>query len=96
LYCPASAIAQELASIAKNPLGILSMNEIAEANEAELKKIQALLNHKKGVDFGYYKQATVNRRIMRRMSLHRFKTLQDYSKMLRENPRELDLLYKTC
>jgi two-component system CheB/CheR fusion protein len=91
---PCKRIAEELASIAKNPQDLLSMNEIVEANEAELKKIQALLHNKKGVDFGYYKQTTVNRRIMRRMALNKFKNLSEYAKYLRENEAEVDLLYK--
>jgi two-component system CheB/CheR fusion protein len=91
---PCKRIAEELAAIAKNPNGILSMNEQVEVNEAELKKIQSLLHNKKGVDFGYYKQTTVNRRIMRRMGLHRLTSLTEYAKMLRENGQELELLYK--
>lgn len=91
---PCKRIAQELTAMVKSRNGILSMNEIVELNEAELKKIQALLHTKKGVDFGYYKQTTVNRRIMRRMALHRFNTLTEYTKLLRENTHEVDMLYK--
>lgn len=91
---PCKRIAQELTSMVKSKSGILSMNELVELNDAELKKIQALLHTKKGVDFGYYKQTTVNRRIMRRMALHRFSSLPEYTKLLRENTHEVDLLYK--
>jgi len=70
------------------------MNELAEANESLLKKIQVLLHNKKGVDFGYYKQTTVNRRILRRMVLNKFIDLNEYVKFLRENPQEVELLYK--
>ena len=70
------------------------MNELAEANESVLRKIQVLLHNKKGVDFGYYKQATVNRRILRRMVLNKFIDLTEYVKFLRENSHEIDLLYK--
>jgi two-component system CheB/CheR fusion protein len=91
---PCKRIAEELASVAQNPQDVLSMNEVVEANQTELKKIQLLLHHKKGVDFGYYKQTTVNRRIMRRMALNKFKKLSDYSKYLRENEAEITLLYK--
>jgi two-component system CheB/CheR fusion protein len=91
---PCKRIAEELASIAKLPSGILSLNDIVEANAGELKKIQSLLHAKKGVDFGYYKQNTVNRRIMRRMALNKFNNLPEYVKFLREHTHELDLLYK--
>ena len=87
-------IAEELASIAKNPQGIFTMNEIAEAHESALRKIQVLLHNKKGVDFGYYKQTTIHRRILRRMVLNKFIDLNEYVQFLRENSHEVDLLYK--
>ena len=91
---PCKRIAEELASIAKLPQGIFTMNEVAEANEPGLKKIHRLLHSKKGVDFSYYKQNTIHRRIMRRMTLNRFSDLSDYTKFLREHDDEVDLLYK--
>ena len=91
---PCKRIADELASIAKHPQGIFTMNEVAEANEAGLKRIHILLHNKKGVDFSYYKQTTVHRRIMRRMALNKFSDLNEYTKYLRENAHEVDLLYK--
>ncbi|HEX7847332.1 MAG TPA: chemotaxis protein CheB, partial [Chitinophagaceae bacterium] len=91
---PCKRIAEELASFAKSPQGIFTLNELAEANESSLKKIQIVLHNKKGVDFSYYKQTTVHRRIMRRMALNKFQDLNDYNKYLRENANEVDLLYK--
>jgi two-component system CheB/CheR fusion protein len=87
-------IAEELASIAKDPRGIFSMNELAEANETALRKLHALMHNKKGVDFSYYKQTTIHRRIMRRVALNKFNDLNDYITFLRENAQEVDLLYK--
>lgn len=91
---PPKRIAEELASIAKDPRGIFTMNELAEANEPALKKIHLLLHNKKGVDFSYYKQTTIHRRIMRRVALNKFNDLSDYIAFLRENAQEVDLLYK--
>jgi len=91
---PPKRIAEELASIAKDPHGIFTMNEAAEANEIGLKKIHLLLHNKKGVDFSYYKQTTIRRRIMRRVALNKFNNLNDYITFLRENAQEADLLYK--
>ena len=90
---PCKRIAEEITAIIKNPQGILTINELAEVNDAALKKIHALLNNKKDVDFGFYKKTTVNRRIMRRMALNKFTNLTDYTKFLRENNNEIDLLY---
>ena len=78
-------IAEELASIARNPQGVFTMNELAGANESVLRKIQVLLHSKKGVDFGYYKQTTVNRRILRRMVLDKLSDLSEYARLLRED-----------
>ena len=91
---PPKRIAEELASIAKNPKGIFTMNELAEAHESAIKKIEVLLHNKKGVDFSYYKQTMIHRRIMRRMVLNKFSDLDEYTRFLRENAHEVDLLYK--
>ena len=87
-------IAEELASIAMNPQGIFTLNEIAEAHESALRKIQILLHNKKGVDFSYYKQTTIHRRIIRRMALNKFIDLSEYIQYLHENSHEVGLLYK--
>ena len=91
---PCDRIAQELTSIVQNPRGNLTMNELVDLNEDELKKIQRILHNKKGVDFSFYKQTTINRRIMRRMILNKCKTLTEYTEFLRENDKELNLLHK--
>lgn len=91
---PCDRIAKELTTIARTPNGLLTMNELVEASEEDLKKIQVMLHSKKGVDFSYYKQTTVHRRIMRRMVLNKFHDLPAYIKYLKENGHELELLYK--
>jgi two-component system CheB/CheR fusion protein len=91
---PCKRIAEELMVIAKNPDGIFTINESAGSHESELKKIHHLLLNAKGVNFSYYKQTTINRRILRRMALGRFKTIAEYTKFLGENSKELDVLYK--
>ena len=88
-----SRIAKELTTIARHPNGLFTMNELIDANDGALKKIQVMLLGKKGVDFSYYKQTTVHRRIMRRMVLNKSIDLAGYLKYLRENPHELELLY---
>jgi two-component system CheB/CheR fusion protein len=46
-----------------------------------------------GVDFSGYKLATVERRIQRRMALHKFEKLDDYLKSIATNSHELSALY---
>jgi len=65
-----------------------------ETSETELKKIFSLLHNKHGVDFSYYKPNTINRRIQRRMIMHRKIKPADYIKHLQQNSSEVELLYR--
>ena len=53
-----------------------------------------LLLARTGRDFSQYKPHTVNRRLERRMSLRQIDQLATYVGYLRENPQEIDLLFK--
>ena len=53
-----------------------------------------LLRARTGHDFSLYKKTTVHRRIERRMAIHQLDRTADYVRFLRENPAELDLLFK--
>ena len=46
-----------------------------------------------GVDFSSYKQATLLRRIQRRMALHRIEKLSQYARLLRDNKKENEALF---
>lgn len=54
----------------------------------------ALLNHTTGIDFTYYKKASILRCIQRRMLMHGFNQLRDYNKYLEGNPEEINALQK--
>jgi two-component system CheB/CheR fusion protein len=58
------------------------------------KQMLSLLQHRRGVDFVYYKQSTVRRRIARRMALHRIEQLSDYLDLLRNDRNEQDTLFQ--
>ncbi len=67
----------------------------ADLREDEIfKQILALIRIKRGVDFTYYKQTTIRRRILRRKVLNRIKNLKEYYTLLIENKVEQDLLFK--
>jgi len=51
-------------------------------------EIITLLRKSSGVDFTYYKQTTIRRRIMRRMAICKATSLTDYLQILRENSAE--------
>lgn len=63
-------------------------------SESGLDKIVILLRDRTGHDFSLYKPSTLCRRVERRMALHRLGGIPDYVHYLRENPQELDLLFK--
>jgi two-component system CheB/CheR fusion protein len=62
--------------------------------QGALEKVFVLLRAHTGNDFSLYKQTTIYRRIERRMGLHQIDGIGHYVRFLRENPREIDLLFK--
>jgi two-component system CheB/CheR fusion protein len=66
------------------------------ANEEEdiFQKILSILRARKEMDFSYYKQTTIRRRILRRMVLNKFPNIRVYLKFLEENTSEQDFLYQ--
>jgi two-component system CheB/CheR fusion protein len=56
-------------------------------------KIFHQLRNAYGVDFGLYKQSTVERRIVRRMALHKLENTEDYLTFLNAEPSEVRNLY---
>jgi two-component system CheB/CheR fusion protein len=59
-----------------------------------LEKVLILLRVQTGHDFSLYKKSTVYRRIERRMGIHQIDKIVTYVRFLRENPQELELLFK--
>ncbi len=57
------------------------------------KQILTVLKVRRGVDFTYYKQSTLKRRIIRRMALNKIEKPSEYLSYLRENKSEQDALY---
>ncbi|HEY5998134.1 MAG TPA: chemotaxis protein CheB [bacterium] len=66
-----------------------------EAKPADLlQKIFILIRVQTGHDFSQYKQNTVMRRIERRMAIHQVEDLEGYAAYLRNNPHEIEELFK--
>jgi two-component system, chemotaxis family, CheB/CheR fusion protein len=96
---PPQGIAEELASIGAHPYlkkAPIAAGEGPLESEAdgELEKLFEILRTAKGVDFGKYKQRTVQRGIRRRMVLNRVEKLADYTRFVKSNSAELDELYR--
>lgn len=61
----------------------LAAEENDSNDEAVFQEIIKILHNHSGVDFTYYKQTTIRRRIARRMTLNKIISLRDYLKILR-------------
>lgn len=92
-------IAKEIISLSKHvplkrkPVKATPEDEIENSNP-HLKIILQILNKRKNVDFSHYKMNTVKRRILRRMLIHKSKTIKIYSEFIAKKNNELDLLYE--
>ncbi|RKR84843.1 two-component system CheB/CheR fusion protein [Mucilaginibacter gracilis] len=69
------------------------VNTIPQQDNETFKQILTVLRVRRGVDFTYYKQSTLKRRIIRRMALSKIEKPADYLNFLRENKTEQDSLY---
>lgn len=63
-------------------------------DEAVYRQMLSLLRIRKQVDFSYYKQTTIRRRILRRMAINKLDTPASYLTYLREHKPEQDDLYQ--
>ncbi len=63
-------------------------------NEDNFRQVLGLLRARVGVDFNFYKQTTVRRRIVRRMLMLQVDTIAAYLDHLKKNKPELDVLFQ--
>jgi len=95
---PPDAIGRELARVRAHPYLASSASsrtaELLPDGDPQLKNILHLLQTANEVDFSDYKPATVKRRILRRMALHKVGELKEYVQFLRHHPAEAEALYE--
>ncbi len=96
-------IAEELVRIAGLPFPLKGSlprpsgqagGPVAPAGGDDLSAIFSLVRSATGVDFSLYKEATLQRRIQRRMGLRRSSSLAEYVRDLKANPEEVRALYR--
>jgi two-component system, chemotaxis family, CheB/CheR fusion protein len=75
-----SQIVAKLIELAKAKENFIQEND--PNDEVVFQEIIKILRYHSGVDFTYYKQTTIRRRIARRMALNKIVTLRDYLKVL--------------
>src|SRR5437660_1471519 len=60
----------------------------------DMERLLSLVCDATGVDFNLYKATTLQRRVKRRMVLQRLESVKDYLQYIKENPGELNELYR--
>src|SRR5947207_6330116 len=86
---PPASIAHELSEIARHAYVSPEAPPLAHPQPTEaphFTKILSLVHQTMGVDFGHYRLTTLNRRIARRMALHKIDALAEYADFLRSRP----------
>ncbi len=67
---------------------------VEDLSSGDIGKVLVLLRAKTGHDFSLYRRTTLRRRIERRMGVHQIGRLAGYVRYLRENPPEVEILFK--
>jgi two-component system, chemotaxis family, CheB/CheR fusion protein len=98
MVLPAEDIGPALVSLARDlPFRAVQPRHTGDdlqLSSKQLDQIFALLRGFSGVDFGHYKLPTVQRRIQRRLAMHKVTSVDHYLKYLQENPTEVNQLYQ--
>ncbi|NVO18494.1 MAG: PAS domain-containing protein [Bacteroidetes bacterium] len=95
LILPPAKLADELVNYVKHPL-IRKTEQIEHQinkDENQLSKVISILRDHRGVDFSNYKEATIIRRLEKRISINRFDQIDDYVRFLADNPKEINFLF---
>jgi two-component system, chemotaxis family, CheB/CheR fusion protein len=90
-------IASELARFGKDPLfakARVASPDPVTLDPQEMKKLFGMLRRATDVDFTHYKHTTIQRRLLRRMALHRCGDLASYLAYVQEHPGEVQALYQ--
>ncbi|HEY7238211.1 MAG TPA: chemotaxis protein CheB, partial [Burkholderiales bacterium] len=92
---PPDEMGKELGRVARHPYVRPTFEETtASLHEATMQRILATVRQATGVDFDGYKRNTINRRVARRMVLHRIDELSEYARFLHGKPAELEALFQ--
>ncbi len=73
---------------------IIRTTYVARQSTDALAKIATLLRAKTGHDFSQYKEATIGRRVERRMALHQIEHIAEYVRFLQHNTIEVAALFR--
>lgn len=92
---PVKELAEKLDAYLHRPRLIAQAEPTLDGKtQGSLDKVMLLLRAHSGNDFSFYKRNTLQRRIERRMGIHKIAKSSAYVRFLQENPQELELLFK--
>lgn len=93
---PPGKMPEELVNFIKHPFVGKSkeVDTVLTGDDESLVKIMMILRDYCGIDFSYYKENTIIRRLERRLSINRLEQLPEYLKFLSESDKEKDTLYR--
>ena len=95
MVAPAEELPAKIMDFLRHTHLLAKTDQLLDAkNQSALEKALILIRARTGHDFSMYKKNTLYRRIERRMGLHQIKGIAFYVRYLRENPQELELLFK--
>lgn len=92
---PTEEMPEQIASFVFHPLATTEANSFREhlsENSAVLADIFRIVEEKTALDFRFYKESTVARRIEHRMSINRLKSLEEYRDFLDSDKEEPSLM----
>jgi two-component system CheB/CheR fusion protein len=69
-------------------------DRLEEQFDRQMSKIFVILRQQVGHDFSAYKQSTIQRRLKRRLDVHKIDRLEEYVRYLQGTPREVELLFR--
>ncbi|MGM0934782.1 MAG: chemotaxis protein CheB [Bacteroidota bacterium] len=92
---PPAEIPNKIMELVKNiTSGTQERSEVIEDDAGTFQQILSLIRLRRNIDFTYYKESTIMRRILRRMALNKYENPETYLKFLKENPHEIDVLFQ--
>ena len=95
VIAPADQIAARLVDrLGRSPQVAASSDLQAKSTGGALDKLLLLVRLHTGSDFSLYKRNSVQRRVAKRMAVHRINSISTYLQFLRKNPSEIDLLFR--
>ena len=94
IVAPAEELPSKLIAFLLKPRKANKSSETLNDEQNSLYKIIILLRDQSGHDFSSYKKNTLLRRIERRKNVHKIGRIQDYVRLLQDNPSETEILFK--